>query len=230
MEPWRHVVLFVCDSPVYIFRESFSLACSDLCCANCWPCYPCIFLLIQVVLCFGISVIYHRYIGFAVVSLLVEVNSIFLHWRQLLLLMNFPKSSPRFKTVITINIGTIILLQFRWPKCCKPWLSVTFIVFRMLVFLYMVYWLFANFGRIPLIMSTIAIAGMFVMVSMNAVLLFRLIRSDFFDAGERVMDCRSVSQSKHGFTVVALRGLELGNCTVLIFRKRARPADRTGNF
>lgn len=40
----------------------------------------------QVVSCFGLAVTSRLYLGFAVVSLLVEINSVFLHIRQLLLL------------------------------------------------------------------------------------------------------------------------------------------------
>ena len=48
-----------------------------------------------VIVCFSIAVVYHEYVAYAALSLMVEVNSVFLHARQLFIISGEPKSSPR---------------------------------------------------------------------------------------------------------------------------------------
>lgn len=47
----------------------------------------------MVILCFGIAVSTRTYVAYAALSLVVEINSIFLHARQLLMIGSVPKSS-----------------------------------------------------------------------------------------------------------------------------------------
>ncbi|XP_018429312.1 PREDICTED: TLC domain-containing protein 2 [Nanorana parkeri] len=112
-----------------------------------------------VITCFGISVLLHRYIGFAVVALLVEINSIFLHLRQILLMANQLKTTF-YRLNSLLNLGT-------------------YVIFRISTLAWMTRWLVLNRGNIPLLIYTIGSVGMAIMTLMNIVLFYRLLRSDF---------------------------------------------------
>ncbi|XP_051891838.1 TLC domain-containing protein 2 [Pristis pectinata] len=112
-----------------------------------------------VIICFGISVCVCSYIGFAVVALLVEINSIFLHLRQILLMANMGKSTL-FRINSIINLGT-------------------YIIFRISTLAWMTRWLVLNRDNLPLWAYSISSGGMAIMTLMNIVLFYRLLRSDF---------------------------------------------------
>lgn len=113
----------------------------------------------QVVTCFGLSVLSGRYVGFAVVALLVELNSVFLHLRQLLRMANMAKGTP-YRVNSIINLGT-------------------YVVFRINTLAWMTRWLVLNRDKVPLLAYTLGSVGMAIMTAMNIVLFYRLLRSDF---------------------------------------------------
>lgn len=51
----------------------------------------------MVILCFGIAVSTRTYVAYAALSLVVEINSVFLHARQLLMIGGVPKSSRIYR-------------------------------------------------------------------------------------------------------------------------------------
>ncbi|KAM8976236.1 TLC domain-containing protein 2 [Pelodytes ibericus] len=112
-----------------------------------------------VITCFGISVLLHHYVGFAVVALLVEINSIFLHLRQILLMANLLKTTA-YRLNSLLNLGT-------------------YVIFRISTLAWMTRWLVLNRDKIPLLTYTIGSVGMAIMTVMNIVLFYRLLRSDF---------------------------------------------------
>ncbi|XP_043910292.1 TLC domain-containing protein 2 [Protopterus annectens] len=112
-----------------------------------------------VIICFGISVIVYSYIGFSIVALLVEINSIFLHLRQILLMANLVKTTI-FRINSIINLGT-------------------YVIFRINTLAWMTRWLVLNRDNVPLITYTIGSVGMAIMTVMNIILFLRLLRSDF---------------------------------------------------
>ncbi|XP_077150584.1 TLC domain-containing protein 2 [Ranitomeya variabilis] len=112
-----------------------------------------------VITCFGISMLLHRYVGFAVVALLVEINSIFLHLRQVLLMANLVKTTV-YRLNSLLNLGT-------------------YVIFRISTLAWMTRWLVSNRENIPLLIYTIGSVGMAIMTLMNIVLFYRLLRSDF---------------------------------------------------
>ncbi|XP_062872975.1 TLC domain-containing protein 2 [Trichomycterus rosablanca] len=112
-----------------------------------------------VITCFGISVLTCRYVGFAVVALLVEINSIFLHLRQMLRMANISKSTA-YRVNSMINLGT-------------------YVVFRINTLAWMTRWLVLNRELIPLISYTVGSVGLAIMTLMNIVLFYRLLRTDF---------------------------------------------------
>ncbi|XP_073472731.1 TLC domain-containing protein 2 [Aquarana catesbeiana] len=112
-----------------------------------------------VIICFGISLLLHRYVGFSVVALLVEINSIFLHLRQILLMANQLKTTL-YRLNSLLNLGT-------------------YVIFRIITLAWMTRWLVLNRENIPLLIYTIGSVGMAIMTLMNIVLFYRLLRSDF---------------------------------------------------
>ena len=88
-------------------------------------------------------------------SLMVEVNSIFLHTRQLFIISGEPKSSLRYRTNALLNIST-------------------FLTFRILLLGWMTRWLTVNRDRIPLIIFTIGSVGLAVIVSILMSFFFHL--------------------------------------------------------
>lgn len=65
-------------------------------------------LLLQILMCFTIGLSTLRFIAYGVFGLLIEVNTVFLHLRQLLHIAGVPKISPIFRINSFINIGQSI--------------------------------------------------------------------------------------------------------------------------
>ena len=91
-------------------RSSYELMIHHICVS--FLCYTYFFLnhilsilFFQVILCFGLSELTCPYIGYSVVALLVEVNSIFLHLRQLLIIQGFSKLEPTYRLNSLLNMG-----------------------------------------------------------------------------------------------------------------------------
>ncbi|XP_056613550.1 TLC domain-containing protein 2 [Triplophysa dalaica] len=121
---------------------------------------------VVVITCFGISVLSCRYVGFAVVALLVEINSVFLHLRQVLRMASLAKSTF-YRVNSMINLGT-------------------YVVFRINTLAWMTRWLVVNRDHIPLISYTIGSVGLAIMTLMNIVLFYRLMRSDFMKSSREM--------------------------------------------
>lgn len=118
-----------------------------------------------VIACFGLSVISHNYVGFAVVALLVEINSVFLHLRQMLRMANVSAGTV-YRVNSIINLGT-------------------YVVFRINTLAWMTRWLVLNRDKVPLVAYTLGSVGMAIMTVMNIVLFYRLLRSDFLKTSTR---------------------------------------------
>ncbi|KAL0973148.1 hypothetical protein UPYG_G00199600 [Umbra pygmaea] len=114
---------------------------------------------IVVISCFGITVFTGFYVGFAVVALLVEINSVFLHMRQILRMANMAVGDL-YRVNSMVNLGT-------------------YVVFRINTLAWMTRWLVLNRDNIPLFSYTMGSVGLAIMTAMNIVLFFRLLRSDF---------------------------------------------------
>merc|ERR1719222_74393 len=96
----------------------------------------------------------------------VEVNSVFLHTRQLFIITGEPKSSQRYRTNSLLNVAT-------------------FLFFRILLLGWMTRWLTVNRDRIPLSIFTIGSIGLAVIVTMNIILFCRILSVDFSEIFRR---------------------------------------------
>eukprot|EP00088_Acartia_fossae_P001859 TRINITY_DN10724_c0_g2_i3.p1 TRINITY_DN10724_c0_g2~~TRINITY_DN10724_c0_g2_i3.p1 ORF type:complete len:289 (+),score=56.02 TRINITY_DN10724_c0_g2_i3:83-949(+) len=116
----------------------------------------------MVIVCYSIAVSTHKYIAYGALSLMVEVNSVFLHSRQLFIICGESKATTRYKTNAMFNIGT-------------------FLLFRILTLGWMTRWLTVNRDLIPLAFFTTGSIGLAVIVVMNIILFCRIMLVDFSD-------------------------------------------------
>ncbi|CAH1800424.1 unnamed protein product [Owenia fusiformis] len=114
-----------------------------------------------IIICFGIAIMSYIYVGYACLALMVELNSAFLHLRQLLQILGFKKDNSTYRLNSLVNLGT-------------------YIVFRIATLAWMTRWLVINKDLIPFVVYTCGSIGLAVMTIMNIVLFYRLLRSDFF--------------------------------------------------
>lgn len=113
-----------------------------------------------VILCFGLAVWSAMFVGYAVVALFVEVNSIFLHTRQLLKIMGVSNQDPKYRLNSMLNIGT-------------------FVVFRIAVLGWMTRWIVIHKDDLTLPVYTLGSVGLAIIMFMNIILFFRICIVDF---------------------------------------------------
>jgi len=113
-----------------------------------------------VVLCFSLAVTSRQFVAYGALSLMVEINSVFLHTRQLFIITQEPKSSMRYKTNALLNVATFL-------SC------------RILLLGWMTRWLTVHREEIPLTFFTAGSLGLAVIVVMNIILFCRIISVDF---------------------------------------------------
>ncbi|PAA93629.1 hypothetical protein BOX15_Mlig006830g1 [Macrostomum lignano] len=110
---------------------------------------------------YGLAVVQRTYVAFAVVSLFMEVNSIFLHARQLANLRRANRSSIVYRFLCAANVGTLV-------------------TFRGITTAWMVRWIWSNWRLLPLPVALLGASGLVVISVMNIVLLVRLVKADYF--------------------------------------------------
>ncbi|KAL3320826.1 TLC domain-containing protein 2 [Cichlidogyrus casuarinus] len=131
-------------------------------------------------LCFGSAVTLKRYIGYGIVALLIEVNSINLHIRRLLTVMNVSKRSLCYRINGVANIFT-------------------YIVFRLVNQCWMARWLILNRDKVPFCMYSLGSISLAVIMLMNIVLFWRIIRADFLESRPWLMHKRFISSEYHSY-------------------------------
>ncbi|XP_071447185.1 TLC domain-containing protein 2-like isoform X2 [Hetaerina americana] len=114
-----------------------------------------------VITCFGLCINTRYYLGYGLVALLVEVNSVFLHTRQLMLVQGIPA-----KDHFLYHINTLLYL-------------VTFVVFRILTLGWMTQWLLFNREELTTETFSLGIIALAIIIPMSAVLLLRVIIKDY---------------------------------------------------
>ncbi|KAG7166020.1 TLC domain-containing protein 2-like [Homarus americanus] len=113
-----------------------------------------------VICCFGLAVWGAMFVGYAVVALFVEVNSVFLHIRQIYIITGASKEEPRYRLNSMLNIGT-------------------FVVFRIAVLGWMTRWIVIHKDDLSLPVYTLGSVGLAMIMLMNIVLFFRICIVDF---------------------------------------------------
>ncbi|ODM97209.1 TLC domain-containing protein 2 [Orchesella cincta] len=110
--------------------------------------------------CFTLSIATRYYLAFTIISLVVEVNSIFLHWRQLLIITRTPKTTLYYRTVSLLNL-------------------ITFVVFRIVTLGWMTRWLALNSDLVDPAPYTCGCISIAVLMLMSMILFVRLLKADF---------------------------------------------------
>lgn len=100
-----------------------------------------------------------QFLGVVIFGLLMELNSIFLHTRSLMNLYGQPKNSTAFKFVALLNIAT-------------------FMVFRMAVSFYLLFWQFTNALAMEWYLTIITFVVIVSLSITNTVLLYRVMAAD----------------------------------------------------
>ncbi|GAB1608165.1 TLC domain-containing protein 2-like [Argonauta hians] len=115
---------------------------------------------VVILIAFSIPILTYKSVGYMVVALLVEVNSIFLHFRQLLRIHNVDKKSSLYRLTSLLNLGT-------------------FIVFRIAALCWMTRWIAINKTQVPFFFYFLANIGLTTTTVMNIVLFYRCLKSDY---------------------------------------------------
>lgn len=119
----------------------------------------------QVIVCFGFAFLVRRFVGFAMVALLVEINSVFLHLRTILQMAGLANTAS-FRLTSLVNLGT-------------------YLVFRILILAWMTRWLALNWENVPAVPYAMGTVGMAIMLPINVVLFYRLLRCDFLPSHKK---------------------------------------------
>merc|ERR1711976_246 len=124
----------------------------------------------MVILCFGIAVSTRTYVAYAALSLVVEINSVFLHARQLLTIGGVKKSSWIYRANAIMNVST-------------------FVLFRILLLGWMTRWLTVHRDEVPLLFFAVGSLGLATIVGMNIVLFYRILVGDYLSKKSPVAEC-----------------------------------------
>uniref|UniRef100_A0A0K0F946 TLC domain-containing protein n=1 Tax=Strongyloides venezuelensis TaxID=75913 RepID=A0A0K0F946_STRVS len=114
---------------------------------------------VVVISAFLVTLITNKYLGLVTLGLLMELNSIFLHTRSLLNLYGTKKSTVAFKLIALCNI-------------------VTFMIFRMAVSSYLLYWIISNFQNMNIVIGIISFLVILSLAITNTVLCYRVMAAD----------------------------------------------------
>uniref|UniRef100_A0A0N5ALS7 TLC domain-containing protein n=1 Tax=Syphacia muris TaxID=451379 RepID=A0A0N5ALS7_9BILA len=112
-----------------------------------------------VLVAFGTTLFTGLFLGVVVLGLLMELNSIFLHSRSLMNLYGVDKTSTQFRIVALLNI-------------------VTFMVFRMAVSAFLLYWQVSTVWRINISYAVITFIVIASLTITNTVLCYRVLAAD----------------------------------------------------
>jgi len=115
---------------------------------------------IVVFTCFGIAAHTKFYVPYAVISLIIEINSMCLHARAMLILTGWAKQTPLFRLIAFLNL-------------------VTYVFFRICVLGWMTRWLTLHRDDLPLFIFTVASIGLATIVVINILNFYRVLMSDF---------------------------------------------------
>ena len=113
-----------------------------------------------VLICYFIQFVIKRYLGCITIILLLEVNSVFLHLRHILLHYNVNKKSIMYQVTAFLNVITLIF-------------------FRLCVIIWMLRWVSYNYHLLQAFVLYISTTGLLIFLVMNTILLYRVIVSDY---------------------------------------------------
>ena len=121
----------------------------------------------------GFFLYQHRLVGYGMLACLIEVNSVFLHSRMLLIMYGYPKTSLLFRVNNIFNL-------------------LTFLTFRMGSLVVLVPFVIEDCERLTVLWCYWFRFTTLTLLVVNVILLYRLLKSDFLSKGRK---CGSLDQS-----------------------------------
>jgi len=112
-----------------------------------------------VILCYSVAVISRQFVSFVSLSLIVELNSVFLHTRQLLIITSQPRESLGYRVNSLLNI-------------------ITFLIFRICLLSWLTHWMASQREHIALGFLLVAFIGLGIIDVMNVILFGRILYVD----------------------------------------------------
>lgn len=140
---------------------------------------------IAVLYIFGYNLIFHTAVAFSVLALMVEVNSVFLHGRKLLQMVQLPFTHWLYRIVVALNLATFVF--FRGAAMVLIWAGLLF-----------------NRDRVTSVYFVALSLVMIFMIILNPVLLWRLLKSDIRSRRRRKPG--TLAPQKDGGQQVTLNG------------------------
>lgn len=116
---------------------------------------------VVVTCCFGFAVVQQHFVYYAIISLLCEVNSVFLHVRQLMKMAGLSKFSLFYRVNCLVNI-------------------LTYVFFRICTLSWMCRWIVLHKGIIPDFAHALGTIGMALMTIINVILFARILSVDYW--------------------------------------------------
>ena len=117
-----------------------------------------------IILDLGFFLYHHSLVAYGMIACLIEVNSIFLHIRMLLIMYGYPKTSLTFRVNNIINLLTFLVFRMGALVAFVPF------VFEDSVHLTVMWCYFFRFSSLTLFVISL-------------ILLYRLLKSDFLSKG-----------------------------------------------
>jgi len=122
----------------------------------------------MVILCYAVASVTKTYVAYATLSLVVEINSIFLHTRQLLIIGGIAKQTPVYRITSLLNVAS-------------------FVLFRILLLGWMTRWLTLHRDDVPVVFFTIGSLGLSIIMLMSIILFYRVLQSDFLNSKNSII-------------------------------------------
>jgi len=114
---------------------------------------------VLVICCFGSCVVQQRYMGLSMLSILMEVNSVFLHLRKISRNFNI-KSGIAYHAIVAMNFLTLLAFRIAVSYKMIVWLSTV------------------DRSGIPTVVFYLGVIAMPVIAAMNCTLFYRCLRVD----------------------------------------------------
>jgi len=164
-----------------------------------------------VILCYSVAVLTTQFVAFVALSLVVEINSVFLHGRQLLIITSEPRSSGRYRANALLNI-------------------ITFLVFRIFLLAYLTHWIARESHRISLGFLVVAFIGLGVIDIMNIVLFCRILYVDFETLKPKILEKSALISTEDKNQNISLQPVQVQNNPVAVGRDQDSQTDCDFDF
>ena len=164
-----------------------------------------------VILCYSVAVLSNQFVAFVALSLFVEINSVFLHGRQLLIITSEPRNTGRYRVNALLNITT-------------------FLIFRVFLLAYLAHWISRERHRISLGFLAVAFIGLGVIFFMNIVLFCRILYVDFETLKPKILEKSRLISTEDKNKNISLQPVQVQNNPVAVGKDQDSQSDCDFDF